>query len=328
MLATSKHIENGSLAGANPDITLPKPQETGRAGKSPAVLFADVSKSMLLHEKLGDKAARVVIDMLLGLAARAVNAHGGRVVKTLGDEVLAVLPDADAAAKAACDLLERVDACPAQGGVVPGMHIGFHAGAFIERDGDIFGDAVNIASRLTAYAKAGQILTTTASSGGISPIVRRSMRPLGMLDIRGKRDDMHVEEISWQHADSEDTTVTEGNLGTLHVASTRLVLSLGDKEWIAGPDAKHFSIGRDPCADVAIRSSQASRNHGYIEYRNGGFFYADTSLNGSYVSFNRSGESLIRRSQILLSGQGMICFGHSECEPGEPLRFRVESAEH
>jgi hypothetical protein len=154
------------------------------------------------------------------------------------------------------------------------------------------------------------------------------MRPLGMLDIRGKREEMHVEEISWQHADGEDTTVTEGMLGTLHVASTRLVLSVGDKQWVAGPDAKHFSIGRDPCADVVIRSSQASRSHGHIEYRNGGFFYADTSLNGSYVSFNRSGESLIRRSQILLSGQGMICFGHSSTEAGIPLRFCVESAEH
>jgi class 3 adenylate cyclase len=328
VLATSKHIANGNLAGANPDITLPKKREKGRAEKSPAVLFADVSKSMLLHEKLGDKAARVVIDMLLGLAAKAVSAHGGRVVKTLGDEILAVRPDADAAAKAACDLLERVDACPGQGGVAPGMHIGFHAGAFIERDGDVFGDAVNIASRLTAYAKAGQILTTTASSGGISQLVRQSMRPLGMLDIRGKRDEMHVEEIAWQHADGEDTTVTEGMLGTAHVASTRLVLALGDRQWIAGLNAKHLSIGRDPCADVVIRASQASRNHGLIEYRNGGFFYADTSLNGSYVSFSRSGESLIRRSQILLSGQGVICFGHSVSEPGDPLRFHVESAEH
>ena len=90
-------------------------------------------------------------------------------VKTIGDEILAVMPDADAAARAACDLLQNVDACPPQGEQVLGMHVGFHAGVFIERLGDVFGDAVNIASRLTAYAKPGQILTSSASAPGTAP---------------------------------------------------------------------------------------------------------------------------------------------------------------
>ncbi len=328
MFATSKQVKTGGLVGASPDITLPKP---ARVGASKAILFADVSKSMLLHEKLGDKQARTVIDMLLGVAGDAVRANGGRVVKTLGDEILAVMPDADSAAKASCDLLQAVDACVPQGGVALGMHVGFHAGAFIERAGDVFGDAVNVASRLCAYAKQGQILTSTASAPGISALVRRSMRPLGMLDIRGKRDEMQVEEIAWRESADEDVTVTEATPSTLHVASTRLVLALGKRQWIAGPEAKHFAIGRDPGSDVLIGSPQASRNHGIIEYRNGGFFYSDKSLNGTFVSFKGAGESLIRRSQILLSGQGVICFGHSVSditEECDPLRFIVERTQH
>jgi class 3 adenylate cyclase len=328
VFATSKQIKTGALAGANPDITLPKP---ARVGKVQAILFADVSKSMVLHERLGDRQARAVIDMLLGLAGAAVRSYGGRVVKTIGDEILAVMPDADAAARAGCDLLQKVHDCPPQGDLILGMHVGFHAGAFIERAGDVFGDAVNIASRLTAYAKPGQILTSSVSAPGISALVRRSMRPLGTLDIRGKRDEMHVEEIGWLDSDGEDTTVTEAMLRSAHVASTRLVLALGKRQWIAGPEAKHFAIGRDPCSDVLIRSPEASRNHGIIEYRNGGFFYSDKSLNGSFVSFKGASESLVRRSQILLSGQGVICFGHSVGELTEncdPLRFHVESSKH
>lgn len=328
MLSIAKQPATGNLAGASPDVTLPKPSRLGRVQ---AVLFADVSKSMQLHERLGDRQARAVIDMLLGLAGVAVRYYGGRVVKTIGDEIMAVMPDADAAARAACDLLQKVQDCPRQGDLIPGMHVGFHAGPFIEQAGDVFGDAVNIASRLTAYAKQGQILTSSASAPGISALLRRSMRPLGTLDIRGKRDEMHVEEVGWSHSDGEDTTVTEAMLRTAHVASTRLVLALGKRQWIAGPEAKHFSIGRDPCSDVLIRSPQASRSHGIIEYRNGGFFYSDKSLNGSFVSFKGASESLVRRSQLLLSGQGVICFGHSVSELTEncdPLRFHVESARH
>lgn len=328
MFAISKQAQTAGLAGSSPDVTLPKP---ARVGACQAILFADVSRSMLLHERLGDRQARNVIDMLLGLAGNAVRAHGGRVVKTIGDEILAVMPDADSAAKASCDLLQGVGSCVPQGGLPLGMHVGFHAGAFIERAGDVFGDAVNVASRLCAYAKPGQILTSTASAPGISALVRRSMRPLGTLDIRGKREEMSVEEIAWRESVDEDVTVTEGVKGTGHAASTRLVLALGKRQWIAGPDAKHFEIGRDPGSDVLIGSPQASRNHGVIEYRSGGFYYSDKSLNGTFVSFKGAGESLIRRSQILLSGQGVICFGHSVTDLSEdcdPLRFVVERTQH
>jgi class 3 adenylate cyclase len=323
VLATSKQIEQG-LAGKNPDVTLPKARE----GRGPAVLFADVSGSMKLHERLGDAEARKVIDRLLALACKAVQAQGGRVVKTIGDEILAVLPEADAAARASCDLLAQVDAVPPQGGLHVGMHVGFHAGAFIERSGDIFGDAVNVASRLTAYAKAGQVLTTSVSAGGISPLVRRAMRKLGALDIRGRQEEMEVEEISWRDNGGEDTTVTEAMPRAALESDARLILKLGRREWTVGPQARHLVIGRDPACDVVVASTQASRTHGVVEFRNGGFFYTDKSLNGSYVSFGMTGETLIRRHQVLLSGRGLICFGHSSADAGDPLEFRIEPTGH
>lgn len=325
MFASSSEIGLGSLAGQGPDVTLPT--ESRNDGKGPAILFADVSKSMLLHERLGDHAARVVIDNLLALAARAIHANRGRVVKTIGDEILAVMPTADAAARAARDLLADVDACEPKAGLHPGMHIGLHAGSFIVRDGDVFGDAVNVASRLTEYAQSGQILTTSASAGGISPLVRRSMRRLGPLEIRGRREEIQVEEIAWRETEDGDTTITEAVL-KLPQAATRLVLRVGTREWVVGPETRHLSVGRDPCADISIVTTEASRNHGIVEFRNGGFFYNDMSLNGSYVSFGETGETLVRRSEVVLSGRGVICFGHSVESPGEQLEFRVETVEH
>ena len=329
MLATTTLVadpfETGSLAGASPDITHPTAKE--KDGKGRAILFADVTKSMLLHEKLGDEKARVVIDNLLAMATKAVKAHKGRVVKTIGDEILAILPTADAAARAARDLLAKVDECQPQAGIQPGMHVGLHAGAFTERGGDVFGDAVNVASCLTDYAQSGQILTTSASAGGLSPLVRRMMRRLGPLDVKGRKEAVQVEEIAWREADDGDTTLTEAMLEAPQ-ANMRLVLSMGSNQWIVGPKARHLAIGRDPCADIAIGTGEASRNHGLIEYRNGGFFYTDMSLNGSYVSFGATGETLVRRSQVLLSGRGVICFGHSSEDKGEGLAFCVDTAGH
>ncbi len=326
MHAKTNQEVTGALAGISPDVTLPTNREP--EGHGPAVLFADVSKSMQLHERLGDREARVVIDRLLALATRAVKAHGGRVVKTIGDEILAILPHADAAARAASELLRGVAACKPYGGMVTDMHVGFHAGAYNERDGDISGDAVNIAKHLTAYAQSGQILTTSISAGAMSALLRRSMRRLGRLDIRGRHEEMEVEEIAWRDSGGEETTLTPATLWTANCVSTRLVLSLGGRQWIVSPQVRHLSIGRNPSVDIVIAATQASRNHGFIEYRNGGFFYADRSLNGSYVSFANSGESLIRRNQVLLSGQGVICFGHSVSDAGEPLAFRIDTAEH
>lgn len=325
MPATLQSARNALVAppGAIAKLTRPDKRESKDCGL--AVLCADVSRSMLLHERLGDHAARSVIDRLLGYATAAVRSHGGRVVKFIGDEVIAVLPDANAAARAACDLMLKVDQCEPQGGVVLGMHAGFHSGAFVERDGDITGDTVNIASRLSTYAQGGQILTTSVCAVAISPLMRRSMRRLGALDIRGRCDDVEVEEIVWRDGDADETTIIGALPHLLDEARTRLVLGLGERAWTVGPLTKHLSIGRDPCSDICAESAQASRNHGFIRYANGGFFYNDTSLNGSFVSFASGEENLIRRSEVLLSGQGVICFGQGMDETDVSLGFRIES---
>lgn len=325
MLAVKKALDSGPLAGASPDITLPKVHR--KDGRGPAILFADVSKSMQLHERLGDQAARVLIDQLLAMAERAITAHRGRVIKYIGDEVLAILPNADAAVCAARDLLVEVNQCEAQDGVKPAMHVGLHSGTFIERGGDVYGDAVNVASRLTAFAKAGQILTSSASAPGISPLARRSLRRLGAMDIRGRLEEVQVEEVSWRDESDEEATFTEF-APVVPIAGSRLVLSFGGRKWTVGPRVKHLSVGRDPCADIQIGATEASRNHGVIEYRNGGFYYADMSLNGSYVTFGTSGETLLQRGQVMLSGRGVICFGHSAGGAGEQLEFYVETVEH
>src|SRR3954466_6441724 len=124
------------------------------------VLFADVCDSTQLYERLGDAQALATMSRCLEMARGVAIQSGGRLVKTMGDELMLVFPTAKEAAKAAVGIQERMSSVPRVAGLRLDFRIGFHFGDAIEQDGDVFGDSVNTAARIVALAKAGQILTS------------------------------------------------------------------------------------------------------------------------------------------------------------------------
>src|SRR3989338_11702062 len=88
---------------------------SSNTGREMAVLFADVSGSTRLYELLGDTRAFAAINSCLDVLRHVTAVHGGRVVKTIGDEIMAVLPNACAAAQAACAKQTEGTAPPAGG---------------------------------------------------------------------------------------------------------------------------------------------------------------------------------------------------------------------
>ena len=77
------------------------------------VLFADVSGSTKLYDALGDTQAKAMVDECIGIMRAVVAKYGGRVIKTIGDEVMCVLPQADTGLLAATDMQTKVSALPA-----------------------------------------------------------------------------------------------------------------------------------------------------------------------------------------------------------------------
>ena len=69
-----------------------------------AVLFADVCDSTAMYEAMGDAKAQQLIERLLKLLDKHVNANSGVIVKTLGDGMVCEFREADAAFRAACDM--------------------------------------------------------------------------------------------------------------------------------------------------------------------------------------------------------------------------------
>ena len=179
----------------------------------PAILFADVAGSTRLYELFGDQAAKKLIDACLRCMREAAVDSRGRVVKIIGDEIMCVFPDAEHAYLAATEMQIRVGELSSQpvpdSQVQPGAHsrairVGFHAGAVIEENGDLFGDTVNVASRMTEIAKANQIINQSltreylqhesnlvlqkfAEKGGASTVViPANMQTAPLINIGGK----------------------------------------------------------------------------------------------------------------------------------------------
>ena len=158
---------------AHPNPPQPVPSATGRASWSPdastrataqlAVLFADVVGSTRLYETFGDDQAKRMIDECLDLLRGVIQQYGGRVIKTIGDEVMCVLPSADSGCLAATDMHHKIMALPMVAKVKRSIRIGFHFGPVIEENNDVFGDTVNLAARMAGLAKGMQIITTGAT---------------------------------------------------------------------------------------------------------------------------------------------------------------------
>jgi adenylate cyclase len=126
-----------------------------------AVLFADVSDSTRLYESLGDTAAFGGVRGVIGSLKSVSGAFGGRVVKTIGDGLMCVFPDADSAASAAAEMqLAIAQRPPLERGKKLTIRVGFHVGPVIQEGDDVFGDSVNVAARMASLALPGQAITT------------------------------------------------------------------------------------------------------------------------------------------------------------------------
>jgi class 3 adenylate cyclase len=281
-----------------------------------AILFADVSGSTTLYEKLGDRAALKAVETVVDLLKRTVIAYRGHVVKTIGDEVMAAFPDADTALQAASDMQTRVTALDPFGETRLAIRIGFHLGAVLEENGDYFGDAVNTAARMAGVAKGGQIITTGATVHALSPLLRESTREVAALSVKGKQFEVEVCEVLWQTGDDVTMLASKGAQ-----ASTEAVLRLthGISEILMDASLPAVQIGRDAHHQIPIADKMASRLHGRIERRGDKFYYADLSTNGTYVMLDGDVETVLRRDQVMLRGRGTLSFGHSATEPGAEL---------
>jgi len=129
-----------------------------------SILFSDLTGSTALYTEVGDAAAFRLVDDHFDVLREAVAAHGGAVVKTMGDAVMAAFGDEEQCSAAAVECLARFEAFRkrAKNGERTGLKLGLFAGAcyVVTANGalDYFGQTVNVASRLQHLAESGEIV--------------------------------------------------------------------------------------------------------------------------------------------------------------------------
>jgi adenylate cyclase len=132
----------------------------------PAIVFVDLSGFTRLTREAGDESAVIAASSLQRHADATATRHGGRLVKLLGDGAMLRLDDARVGVEVALDLVGTMS-----GEGALSSHAGVHAGPVIERDLDVFGQTVNLASRIADAAGPGEVLASeaVAEAAGSSP---------------------------------------------------------------------------------------------------------------------------------------------------------------
>jgi adenylate cyclase len=268
------------------------------------VLFADVSDSTKLYETAGDTAALAAITSCLAAMRQATEAAGGRVIKTIGDEVLALFPGPDAAVAAAAEMQAKAEALPEIAGIRLGLRIGFHFGPVLQQDDDVFGDTVNLASRLVAQAQKSEIITTADTAALLAPVFRSMVRHLHSITVKGKSEEIELAEILWR-SDINATTFMH-NRG---------------REVVRRRDGDAVVIGRDAGCGLVVEDEMASRQHCTIERRGDKFILKDHSTNGTYVTVEGDTELLLQREELALRKHGWIAFGQPRAGARDVVEF-------
>mgnify|MGYP002652412424 CR=1 FL=1 len=140
--------------------------EAESGGMVRAVGFADLVGFTAIVNRLSERELGVLVQRFEVLCSDVVTAHGGRVVKTVGDEVMFQTTTVGTAAAIATDLVAAIG----EDDLLPPVRLGMALGAVLPRLGDVFGTTVNRASRLTAVAEPGMILVDDAFAGEIGNV--------------------------------------------------------------------------------------------------------------------------------------------------------------
>ncbi|HET7844682.1 MAG TPA: adenylate/guanylate cyclase domain-containing protein [Xanthomonadales bacterium] len=276
------------------------------------ILFADVSGSTKLFELRGDVIARQLIAAVLTALGEVAGRHGGRVIKTIGDEVMCAFPGAVNGLLASTDMQKRVAHDIAFAKENLAIRIGLHHGDALHEDGDVYGDAVNTAARMASLAKREQIVTTASTVEGVTAGAVRS-RSLGTARVSGKMLPIEIVDILWQEDMANVTTVQRAiRLDSLPNASTpKLTLKYKGRTFEVTPTSPPFTLGREANSSLVIDAEWVSRNHAMIEYKRGYFMLSDRSTNGTWAKLGEDDELRLHRDEIHLRKTGTISLGQA-----------------
>lgn len=299
------------------------------------IFFADVSGSTRLYEKEGDVIAHQCIVDSLNRMRVVIERTNGRVVETIGDELMATFNLPFDAARAAADIQNDFKHRPSQTGHMMGIRIGFHFGP-VEYDAHDhpFGDSINTAARVVALAQAGQIVFTEASLQGDARTLPFDVRPFVKTFVKGKADPLSTFELIWDIDEATSIFAAASNTRAEPglAPGRNVALTYQGRHYELSPSRPTFVFGRGQQCDVQVNSDMASRSHAKIEFRWGEWILIDHSTNGTYVVTDpgkRTYDGLnlrLHHREWIMQGRGSISLGQpADKDTENAVLFTLES---
>ena len=270
------------------------------------VMLADICGSTELFNRLGDEKAATIITVTLNRAAAKVEKHGGRVMRSKGDDVLCIFSDPLNALQAAIEVHAGLSSHSVTAAHELAMRIGINSGPVVVSQADIQGDAINTAARLSAFAKAGQTIVSSHTMELLDSPSSVLIRPIGQISLKGKSGALSVFELLDLNEQDEITQV--GSSPLQFPQSNRLSLKYQSRQEKLDYLLVRFLLGRNPDCDLVMDHPLVSRHHAEIRYQNNEFVLVDFSTNGTALITKGQSRDL-HHNQAALRGHGSIFLG-------------------
>lgn len=292
------------------------------------VSFWDIVDSVKLYHTYGDQAGERWIRLLLRRFSAIAEANGGKVVKTTGDGMMLDFPTPDQAAKA-CMEAQRSSSSPVEEGA-PKLEVkmGFCEGEVVSRDNDLFGNCVNLASRLGCQiARAGHILTTDEVARSLSLEMQSYLDEFDEAQIKGIAIEVKIVQLLWRPRNVDTRTMVRPSVRRKDLQFSCLDLRYRGASLTLPPEELPVTVGRSPSCTLQVHPSMrsASGTHLKIEHVKGKFQITDQSRNGTYVVPKADPEHpiFVRNETFTLTGQGLLGLGITPVGEMDAIEYSV-----
>ena len=274
---------------------------------STTVVFADVSGSSKLYKEVGNDEANRRIGDIVKRCCDVVQTNKGVVIKTIGDEVMCHFRDANDAHVASI-AIQRI------GEQTLPMRIGMAYGTVIEKDKDLFGEAVNDAAAVAKIARGKQTISTEGFRAQLTADHQKKLSHFDEVKLKGGQASTKLYRTEWEGTTQSiaKQTVIMASISAIH---NQLSISYSTADGQRGThtltaQSGPFHIGRDAeTCQLAIATPLASRDHCHIQYQYGKFVLVDHSTNGTWVKTSNDQQVYLRREELPLLGSGSIGLG-------------------
>ena len=281
------------------------------------VVFADLTGSTGVFESLGNAKATQAITRMTQWIGQVCTQQNGLVVKNLGDGVLMVFEQNADAVDAVIEMqrvhTERVKSWPDS--LKMRLRVGMARGDMVVQDGDFFGDAVNVAARLSDLSGPDQILGTEVVINQLPSDSTVRSRCLGAMDIRGRDEACTVYRVEWQNELLTEFFTMPASLTPMTFSKPVSKLGEIDLSWLdvqasfASTDLPIY-LGRVSDAQFVVADPRVSRLHAKITWRAGKFYIEDISSFGTWVRFAGAKNAVsLRRNDCVLLVPGQLALG-------------------